>query len=215
LEDREARAKREAPAATATCFRCSKSFAYRGPRGDNSGRFCSDACRIEYDTPRAFTFDPFKMTRWRVIAGGNPGFLVATPMTPKPGGWRVACRGCGKRFESHGWAYCSRDCKSVSAERMANRAAMADVGMDLPAKRRCQCPGCDNTIPVWRKGRRVSKTARFCSDKCSAKARQKTRMASGGSEAVLSPETAKKCPENGASTRGDTMTDIWEHPNDN
>jgi hypothetical protein len=204
LRDREQRPTRAIPEANASCFGCGKPFAYRAPPGDNSGRFCSARCQIEYDIPGAFSFDPFEVTRWRVIAGGDPGYLVATPMTPvkhkdQPGDWRVACRGCGQPFESRGWAYCSRDCKSVSAERTANRAAMAEVGMDLPAKRRCQCRGCENTIPVWRQGRRVSSSTRFCSDVCRSRALRGTKtLAEGdcGLTGVLSRQTSKKCPQN-------------------
>jgi hypothetical protein len=32
-------------------------------------------------------FDPFKATRWRVVAGGDPGYLVATSMTRLSGGF--------------------------------------------------------------------------------------------------------------------------------
>jgi hypothetical protein len=187
LRDREQRLAKpaEATIATATCFRCAKPFAYRGPRGDDNGRFCSTHCQIEYDIPGAFSFDPFKVTRWRVIAG-DPGYLVATSMTPvkhkdQPGGWRVARRGCGKPFESRGWAYCSRDCKHLSAERTANRAAIVEADMDLPAKPPCQAPGCRHTIPVWRKGRRVSSKTRFCSDVCRSRALRGTKvLAEGG-----------------------------------
>jgi hypothetical protein len=66
------------------CFGCGKLFVYRRTRGDSNARFCSDECQIEYDVPGAFTFDPFKVTRWRVIAGGDPGYLVATPMRRVP-----------------------------------------------------------------------------------------------------------------------------------
>ena len=68
LRDREKRSARAVPEANASCFRCGKPFAYRGPRGDDNGRFCSTHCQIEYDIPSAFSFDPFKVTRWRVIA---------------------------------------------------------------------------------------------------------------------------------------------------
>jgi hypothetical protein len=109
LRDRERHRVAATPGPDVECFGCGKSFVYRGPRGDNSGRFCSDECRIEYDVPGAFSFDPFKVTRWRVIAGGDPGHLVAPPMRRVPahkcadgeyrGGFRINCRGCGKPFE--------------------------------------------------------------------------------------------------------------------
>ena len=207
LRDREQRPARTVPEANASCFRCGKPFAYRGPRGDNSGRFCSHQCRIEYDIPGAFSFDPFKVTCWRMIAGGDPGYLVATAMTSvkhkdQPGGWRVACRGCGKPFESRSWAYCSRDCKRLSVERTANRAAIIQAGMDLPAKHPCQAPGCPHTVPVWRKGRRVSSRTRFCSDVCRSRASRSNKMLAEGDcclTGVLSRKTSKKCLQNGPS----------------
>jgi hypothetical protein len=207
LRDREQRPARTIPEANASCFHCGKPFAYRGPRGDNSGRFCSHQCRIEYDIPGAFSFDPFKVTRRRVIAGSDPGYLVATPMTPvkhkdQPGGWRVACRGCGKPFESRGWVYCSRDCKRLSAERTANRAAILEADMELPAKRPCPAPGCRHAIPVWREGRRVSSRTRFCSDLCRSRASRSNKMLVEGDcrpTGVLSRKTSKKCLQNGPS----------------
>lgn len=81
-------------------MKCGKPFKYRGPRVDNSVRFCSEHCPAKYNSPGAYSFDPFKATKWKVVAGGNSGYLVATPMTRiSGGGWRVACRGCGRRFE--------------------------------------------------------------------------------------------------------------------
>jgi hypothetical protein len=160
LEDREQRKAVTADQTGHACFGCGKPFVYRGPRGDNSGRFCGDQCRIEYDIPGAFSFDPFKVTCWRVVTGGDPGYLVATPMARvSGGGFRVACRGCGKPFESLGWAYCSKTCKAKSAERQETKALLAGVGMDAPTKRKCEA--CGEPIPNWRNGRRVSKTARF------------------------------------------------------
>jgi hypothetical protein len=41
-----------------------------------------------------------------------------------------------------------------------------EVGMEVAPKRKCQ--SCGVNIPNWRKGRRVSKATRFCSDRCAA-----------------------------------------------
>src|SRR5262249_40198640 len=43
-------------------------------------------------------FDPFAITRWRVIAGGDPGYLVKTPMRRGPVGWFIPCRACAVEF---------------------------------------------------------------------------------------------------------------------
>jgi hypothetical protein len=186
LEDREQR-KLPPPSASGKlipCFQCAKAFAYPGPHGDDSGRFCSGACRIEYDCPGASSFDSFKITCWRKVAGGDPGYLVATPMQRVPGrkhkdrpaicgGWRAPCRGCCKPFESFGWAYCSQDCKHASRQREVNEVDMAAAGIERPTKRKCL--ECGDSIPRWRNGRAVSKAIKYCSDKCAARARRKVK----------------------------------------
>jgi hypothetical protein len=170
LRDRQGRKQSEVQAADATCFRCGKQYIYRGHRGDNSGRFCSDECRIEYDAPGAFTFDPFKHTKWRVVAGGDSGYLVSAPMTRvssreredgiSRGGWRIDCAGCGKRFESFGLRYCKPECRRAGQERLEARTLMAEVGMSIDKRRPCQ--RCGGPIPRWRKGRAVRKDAKLC-----------------------------------------------------
>src|SRR5262245_29659558 len=57
---------------------------------------------------------------------------------------------------------CSSECERRFCERAENMALMAEVGMEPKAKRKCSAPDCDNPIPKWRNGRRVSKRARFC-----------------------------------------------------
>ena len=89
LRDREARISKPTNAGDTPCFKCGKLFEYRGVRGDNSGRFCSDHCRAEYDLPGSFLFDPFKVTKWKVVAGGDSGYLVATPLNSHLR-WRMA-----------------------------------------------------------------------------------------------------------------------------
>jgi len=159
---------RQRPTATtglsADCFLCGRSYVYHGPNGDNSGRFCSDRCREHYDAGerRVEPFDPFKVTKWRVIAGDNPGYLVATPMRMGKAGFHITCPGCQREFESTGSRYCSRECEQASRKHQENAATMAEVGMQATAKRPCQRPGCTDTIPNWRNGRRVSQRAQFC-----------------------------------------------------
>jgi hypothetical protein len=141
------------------CFLCGRSFVYR-----DSGRFCSERCRERYDADRRATEDlnPFKITKWRVIAGGNPDYLPSTPMRRGPVGWHIACPGCQREFQSQGLRYCSAECERRSREHAENVALMAEVGMQVAAKRLCQHPGCGAAIPKWRNGRRVSERARFC-----------------------------------------------------
>jgi hypothetical protein len=72
-------------------------------------------------------FDPFAITRWRVIAGGNPGYLVATPTAEVRGrecddgkvrgGFRLDCQHCGSEFESLGLAYCAKCMEKPAQDR--------------------------------------------------------------------------------------------------
>jgi hypothetical protein len=65
--------------------------------------------RATGSTPRAPNdgFDPFAITRWRVIGSGDPGYLVKAPMRKGSTGWWVEC-GCGERFESTGGRHCRK-----------------------------------------------------------------------------------------------------------
>ena len=176
-----ARPKYEAP----TCFSCGRGFAYKGPQGDDSGRFCSARCREWYDAGNP-AYEPLDTDRFYSLPKGPTGFYIN-------------CAGCQKRFDSRGLRCCSPECERTYRQRGDNAAVMAEVGMTAATKKRpCQAPGCTHTIPLWRKGRKVSKATRFCSDKCSAKARRGMESPYG----ILSPETAKKCPENGPQIEG-------------
>jgi hypothetical protein len=154
------------PSSSVECFLClcGRSYTYKGPSGDDSGRFCSDRCREVYDAGyrRAEPIDPFKITKWRLVAGGNPGYLPSTPMRRGQEGWYITCPGCQREFESTGLRCCSAQCERRLCEHAENMALMAEVGMEPKAKRKCSVPDCDNPIPKWRNGRRVSKRARFC-----------------------------------------------------
>src|SRR5262245_12450892 len=85
-------------------------------------------------------FDAFEPTRWRVIAGGGPGYLVATPMRRGSVGWFVACDHCGAEFESNGSKYCS-SCTDLPAEERRSKPAPSDrpckrCGQPVPLRRR-------------------------------------------------------------------------------
>jgi hypothetical protein len=71
-------------------------------------------------------FDPFAYTRWRVVAGGDPGYLVKTPMRRGPIGWFIACGHCGAEFESKGLRYCPT-CMELPAE--ARRSERESEGL--------------------------------------------------------------------------------------
>jgi hypothetical protein len=163
---REMLAEPAARPVSATCLACGRAYV-------GSGRFCNDTCRQAFDSGFVceVAANPFA-TRWRVIAGGNPGHLPA-PMRPGPVGWNVTCPGCHRIFESLGLRFCSSECGRRGRERTSNTMTMGEVGMDVAAKAVCQ--ECGASIPRWRNGRQVSKATRFCSPACQAKARRKAR----------------------------------------
>src|SRR5262249_30682184 len=132
-------------------------------------------------------FDPFKMARWRVVTGSDPGYLVKAPMRRGPVGWFIACGHCGAEFESKGWRYCPK-CRELPAEERREP-------LPSPTGAVCQCPGCTRRIPKWRGGRRVSKATRFCSTKCANRARRLSDTAPPGFDAPNS----KKVPVNSGS----------------
>ena len=103
-------------------------------------------------------FDAFEATRWRVIAGRNPGYLVATPNRRRSVGWFVACDHCGAEFESKGWKYCSA-CMDLPAEERRSKPA--------PSDRPCQ--RCGQPVPLRRRA-----DAKYCKEKC-AKAAENAR----------------------------------------
>jgi hypothetical protein len=166
------------------CFACGATYIYKGRRGDLNGRFCSLRCQAAYDD--GFTAQPAEqpdtLTGWRVAAGGEIGsdyyanLLKRTPIPMKrtAEGFKIACAGCLKEFESTGLRCCSDACERRYRERAANIALMAEVGIEPARKRPCAAPGCSSTIPKWRKGRAVSRSARFCSPTCQKRAKRAT-----------------------------------------
>jgi hypothetical protein len=76
--------------------------------------------------PEGADFDPFAHTRWRVVAGDNPGYLPSTRMRCGPVGWFIACRACTVEFESKGLACCP-DCMALPAE--ARRREVTTAGL--------------------------------------------------------------------------------------
>jgi hypothetical protein len=119
-------------------------------------------------------FDPFSITRWRVIAGGNPGYLVKTPMRRGPVGWFITCGHCGAEFESKGRKNCP-SCMKLPAEERRDKPA--------PSERHCQAPGCNAAIP-----RRRRANAKYCTDEC-AKAAENARGYQGSAHAKFRGDT--------------------------
>jgi hypothetical protein len=166
LRERAERARAEPRRSSMDCFACGRSFVYRRPNGDDSGRFCSPRCREYYDAggPR---YDPDYASknnmRWYRYRDGRP-----MPMGRH--GFLIDCAGCGKQFDSKGLRCCSVECERRAREREEAAAVMAEAGIERPVKRKCEA--CRGDIPNWRNGRRVSRATRFCSPRCSRKARE-------------------------------------------
>ena len=119
-------------------------------------------------------FDPFKVTRWRVIAGGDPGYLSKTPMRRGPVGWFIACHALSE-FESKGWAYCP-DCIALPAEERRDQPKLAG--------RICERPGCDQRLSMHARA-----DARYCSAAC-RKAASRDKTASGPPD-IAPPEMSQ------------------------
>jgi hypothetical protein len=141
---------------TAECFACGREYLYRDTDGDDSGRFCSTRCREAYDA--GFPAHASKGSQhWHSLPMGKHGFLIK-------------CRGCERQFDSKGLRCCSVECER--AYRLKEEVAEHPFRF---VKRKCV--ECSGEIPNWRKGRRVSKATRFCSDRCAERSRRK--MGSG------------------------------------
>jgi hypothetical protein len=141
------------------CWSCGRTFRYRGRQGDLNGNFCSLRCQRWYDAGNpALHQGPAIVYRWR----------DGRPMEMGRHGFLINCAHCSQGFDS--LRCCSTECERHYRERQDNLAVMAEVGMEPTAKRQCQT--CGTRIPKWRKGRMVSSKTRFCSPKCSQKARR-------------------------------------------
>jgi hypothetical protein len=71
LEDRKSHLAERTPSSI-DCFGCGRSFTYRGPKGDDSGRFCGATCRNAYDNGfRRQHVDVFSISPldWKVRTG--------------------------------------------------------------------------------------------------------------------------------------------------
>lgn len=163
------------------CFMCGYSMVYRG------NRFCSDRCCDFYDSSEPGYEQDWRqppnpehapMAALKVVAG-PPGIEVGSSyysaifdrapmeMQPTREGFKIICAGCEREFESLGLRYCSAECDRRDRERQQNRKVLADAGIEIAPKKRCEV--CGVVIPKWRNGRAVSKKTRFCSPKCARK----------------------------------------------
>jgi len=111
------------------------------------------AARQKSDPP----LDPYPITKWRVVAGGEPAYLPKTSMRIGQAGFFIFCKACGTAFESKGLAYCA-SCMEIPAEKRREIAPVA-IG------RLCQGPRCENFVP-----RNARADVRYCSKACRDKA---------------------------------------------
>jgi hypothetical protein len=114
-------------------------------------------------------FDPFKVARWRVVAGDDPGHLPHTKMQRGSTGWWIDC-GCGERFESRG----ARHCAKVRPKMMG---------------RPCQVPGCENRLSRYA---RANATRCQTCRKANRKAVKVLPQPKGEKLTIEAPETLEK-----------------------
>jgi hypothetical protein len=144
------------------CRACSYTFPYKGRRGDLNGHFCSVRCQDWFDAGNRAPSE---------IGCGHYGGAFREGARPTREGFMIRCLCCRREFESRGLRCCSTGCESRYRERQDNLAVIAEAGIEATPKKVCANPECRARIPTWRKGRKVSSSTRFCSPKCSRRAR--------------------------------------------
>jgi len=137
------------------CLACGRPYTEQTEGSD--GRFCSVGCHQGFDAGCG-PYDPD-------YAGKNNPRWYSLPMGPH--GFVIACKGCGKNFDSNGLRCCSPACEGRYRERQETIALMAEVGGERSAK----CLQCDGGIPNWLnpgtpQAKRVPKSRKFCSATC-------------------------------------------------
>jgi hypothetical protein len=141
------------------CFMCRFGMMYRG------SCFCSDRCRVFHDA--SHEHDRPHVIAYRDQAG--------QPMKPTVDAFRISCAHCAREFEILGLRCCSADCERRYRERQENLALMAAGGIEAaPEEAVWQPRMCKAWIPIWRTGRKVSSSTRFCSSKCARNVRTAT-----------------------------------------
>ena len=165
-----------ARAAACDCHACGRTFAYQVPAGDDSGRLCSPRCRVAYDNglpacdpAYANKSNPRWYAGWTAADGRSPGYMPP-PMRSGRAGFFIACATCGGKFESKGLRCCSTACERKRRDREATIATLAEVGSELPARRKCEAPGCNRDVARYtgegKKRRLNSRKVRYCSPRC-------------------------------------------------
>jgi hypothetical protein len=178
---RQILAERKAPTGKIQqiCLACGR------PYTDGDSRFCHPRCRDAFDAGLP-AYEPIDISKYYSLPMGPTGF-------------RIKCACCKANFDSKGLRCCSPDCERDFRRKQELNAELKEDPFRVQKR---QCEGCGGPIPNWRKGRRVSTATKFCSSRCRDRRRRNANLASDSPQADLPRETAKKCPENGASRRG-------------
>ena len=166
------------------CFACRRSFMYHlDPADGRNVRFCSWRCQNAYDDPGIVYSDPVIRYTYR----------DERRMMPRGAGFAHRCLGCGHEFVSKGLRCCSPACEAKHRRKEELATELSTLGVRVDTKRR-KCEGCGALIPRFRKGKAVSKTVRFCSAKCSQRARRNAKMAPDSLPGVSTPNSCEKSP---------------------
>jgi hypothetical protein len=177
------------------CLLCGRTFTTGKGVGTN-GRFCHRLCVDAFNAGMVYRNGGLYRSERHAAAAApaaNAPWVVAVPAYEKSGaiknpvgsspyarnlqksgdGFQIECRHCKRQFASDGLRCCSTECERQLGERRQIEAAMAEVGMQPIDREKRKCGECGITIPMWRKGRKVSAATRFCSESCAGKARRK------------------------------------------
>jgi hypothetical protein len=158
------------------CFLCARNFTVGKGVGLN-GRFCSALCVSAYDGGYVHR-EPD--ARYACYARGD-GFLID-------------CAGCRRPFVSKGLRCCSDACERRLKEQADIAETMASVEMESTGYVYRKCAQCSAAIPRYqgsgRKRRETRHDARFCSRRCSDKARRPSRA----DKTALARKQASKMP---------------------
>jgi hypothetical protein len=146
------------PSSPTKCRLCRAGFLYRGPDGDNSGRFCSDRCRDAYDRVGL----RYRPPEARYTHGDGRAMARVT------GGFRIACRYCQVEFNSNGLAFCSDECRRLEETRKEAKAA------GHSPRRGRKCIDCGSRIARYTP---TGKAAKATVVRCTACQRKATRVA--------------------------------------
>ena len=114
------------------CFSCGRSFIYKEPRGDDSGRFCHSRCREWFDA-------------------GNPPYAPASVTAVPIGDWKVVAGPPGLEL---GASY-----YSPILDRPRRRGQAEPTELICP---RPPCQRCGSLLPVWINGKALRKSVKYC-----------------------------------------------------